>query len=206
MRGSKTPFGTATASTGCPNKFGIGLMWYSEAQKFANKSYEFSEKMNSAPKNCFFSLFCKLQKSNWNFSATFLQLSYVVIYLVNCLILEKSGLKIHYHFLQFTKKGWISNFLEHNTNFFVNDARFAHKAYSKLVGTPCRRRRFSPLSSLKKHWCQHTHSRNPCFRLSVFFIKSNNRVVSEKYTANKFARYLSIYMKKFWNEKLRILK
>ena len=37
------------------------------------------------------------------------------------------------------KKGWKSNFLERNTNFFVNDARFARKqlwTYSKLIGTP----------------------------------------------------------------------
>ena len=43
-------------------------------------------------------------------------------------------------FLAVHKKGWKSNFLEQNTNFFVNDACFARKhfwAYSKHVGTPC---------------------------------------------------------------------
>ena len=45
-----------------------------------------------------------------------------------------------YSFLAVPKKGWKSNFLEQNTNFFVNVARFARKhfwAYPKLVGTPC---------------------------------------------------------------------
>ena len=53
--------------------------------------------------------------------------------------MEKSCLKIHFHFLQFAKKGWKSKFLEQNTYFFVNVARFAHTyfwAYSNLVGTP----------------------------------------------------------------------
>ena len=39
------------------------------------------------------------------------------------------------------KKGSKSNFIEQNTIFFVNVARFARKhflAYPKLVGTPCR--------------------------------------------------------------------
>ena len=43
-------------------------------------------------------------------------------------------------FLAVYKKGWKSNFLEQNTNFFVNVACFACKhcwADSKLVGTPC---------------------------------------------------------------------
>ena len=55
-------------------------------------------------KIAFFSLFCELQTMKMEFSATFLQLSYVVIYLVNYLNLEKSCLKIHFHFLQLTKK------------------------------------------------------------------------------------------------------
>ena len=55
-------------------------------------------------KIAFFSLFCELQTMKMEFSATFLQLSYVVIYLSNYLNLEKSCLKIHFHFLQFTKK------------------------------------------------------------------------------------------------------
>ena len=66
-------------------------------------------------------------------------MTYVVIYLVNWLKLEKSCLKIHFHFLQFTKKAEKAIFLERNTNFFVNDTRCALKhfwAYSKLVGTP----------------------------------------------------------------------
>ena len=46
-----------TLCTACPNMFGISWMQYSEAQKFANKDYKFYEKMYSAPKNCFLSLF-----------------------------------------------------------------------------------------------------------------------------------------------------
>ena len=51
-------------------------------------------------------------------------------------------LKNPFSVLAVFKKGWKSNFLEQNTNFFVNDARFARKHFwadSKLVGTPCRR-------------------------------------------------------------------
>ena len=60
--------------------------------------------MYFAPRNCFLSLFCELQTWKWNFQATFLQLYYVVIYLVDCLKLEKSCLEFHFHFLQFKKK------------------------------------------------------------------------------------------------------
>ena len=48
-------------------------------------------------------------------------------------------LKNPFSVLAVHKKGSKSNFLEQNTNFFVNDARFVRKhvrAYSKLVGTP----------------------------------------------------------------------
>ena len=38
------------------------------------------------------------------FSATLLQLSYVVIYLVNCLKLEKSCLKFHFHLCSSQKR------------------------------------------------------------------------------------------------------
>ena len=60
--------------------------------------------MYFAPKNCFFSLICQLQNWKWNFSATLLQLPYVVIYLVNCLKLEKSCFKIHFQFCSFQKR------------------------------------------------------------------------------------------------------
>ena len=53
--------------------------------------------------------------------------------------MEKSCFKKPFSFLQFRKKGWKSNFLERNTIFFVNVARFACKhfwVYPKLVGTP----------------------------------------------------------------------
>ena len=43
-------------------------------------------------------------KRPMEFLGNFFQKFYVVIYLVNCLKLEKSGFKIHFHFLQFTKK------------------------------------------------------------------------------------------------------
>ena len=49
-------------------------------------------------------------------------------------------LKNPFSFLAVFKKGWKSNFLEQNTNFFLNDVRFARKLlgqYSKHVGTPC---------------------------------------------------------------------
>ena len=62
------------------------------------KRATFRKKTYFAPKNSFFSLICQLQNWKWNFSATLLQLSYVVIYLVNCLKLEKSCLKIHFQF------------------------------------------------------------------------------------------------------------
>ena len=73
------------------------------------------------------------------FLGNFFQKFYVVIYLVNCLKLEKSGFKIHFHFLQFTKKAQKAIFWS-RIHFFVNVARFARKhflAYPKLVWTPC---------------------------------------------------------------------
>ena len=48
--------------TGCPNKFGM----------FANESkYVNEKKMYFAPKYCFLSLFCQLQKWNWIFKQFF---------------------------------------------------------------------------------------------------------------------------------------
>ena len=49
-------------------------------------------------------------------------------------------LKNPFSFFAVHQKGSKSIFLERNTNFFVNDARFARKhfwVHSKLVGTPC---------------------------------------------------------------------
>ena len=51
-------------------------------------------------------------------------------------------LKNPFSFFVVHQKGSKSIFLERNTNFFVNDARFARKhfwVHSKLVGTPCTR-------------------------------------------------------------------
>ena len=62
------------------------------------------EEMYFAPKNCFFSLFCELQKWKWNFQAALLQLSYVVIYLVNWYKLEKSCFKNPFSILQLKNK------------------------------------------------------------------------------------------------------
>ena len=73
------------------------------------------------------------------FKATFLQLSYVVIYSVNCLKLEKSGFKFQYHFYSLQKR-LKKQFFGAEYNFFANVARFARKhflAYPKLVWTPC---------------------------------------------------------------------
>ena len=52
--------------------------------------------------------------------------------------MEKSGFKIHFHFLQFTKKA--QKIWSRIPFYFVNVARFARKhflMYPKLVGTPC---------------------------------------------------------------------
>ena len=76
-----------------------------------------------------FDPFCQLQTMKMDFSATFLQLSYVVIYLVNCLKLEKSGLKIHYHFYSLQKRLKKQFFGAEYNLFFVNVARFARKHF-----------------------------------------------------------------------------
>ena len=77
------------------------MFWYSEACERSELRFG---KNVFCSKNCFFSLICQLQNWKWNFSATLLQLSYVVTYSVNCLKLEKSCLKIPFSILQFTKK------------------------------------------------------------------------------------------------------
>ena len=83
-------------STWCPNKFG-----WNSLKEFGNKVYDFYQNMYFAPKNCFFRLFSWTAKMKMAFLSN---LSYVVIYLVNCLKLEKSCFKIHFQFCSFQKR------------------------------------------------------------------------------------------------------
>ena len=92
-------------------------------------------------------------------------MSYVVIYLVNCLKLEKSCLKIHFQFCSFQKR-LKKQFFGAKYNFFVNVARQKFWTYPKLAGTPCntiRRRERKDLWRLSMH--------------SSHWFSSNRRVV-----------------------------
>ena len=100
---------------GCPNKSGT-MFWSSEL--FANESWKVYEKMYFAPKNCFLSIFCELQ--NWKS---------VIDPIFSWSDLFSKLEKIRTFILQLSKKCSKSNFLEQNTNFFVNVACLARKHF-----------------------------------------------------------------------------
>ena len=111
----------------------------------ASIAYESYEKFVFCAKKLLFQpyfLNCKMKKS---FLSNLNPFCYVVIYLVKSLKLEKSGLKIHYHFLQFTKKAEKAILWSRICSFgkFVIFAgkllsfKMLHLANPKHVGTPC---------------------------------------------------------------------
>ena len=92
--------------TGCPNKFGIGSnMFASKASIVYKKKFVFCSK-----KLLFKAFFYELQKCYWLFKAIFLHLLNKLLHKTNCS-------KKPFSFLQFSKKGLKSNFLEQNTFF-----------------------------------------------------------------------------------------
>ena len=75
-------------------------------------------------------LYYRVSQQVWNRLIAMFWYS-VVIYLVNCLKLEKSCLNIHFHFLQFSKKAQKAIFWS-KIHFFENVANFACKLLSNF--------------------------------------------------------------------------
>ena len=128
-------------NTGCPNKFRI-LFWSSEMNvSEASIVYKRYEKIVLCSKKLLFQPHLWTAKLKMEFFSHFAPIALCSNLFSKLLEIGEKLLKNPCSFFAVYQKGWTSNFLERNTNFFVNDARFARKhfwAYSKLVGTPCK--------------------------------------------------------------------
>ena len=106
--------------------------------EYVCKQYELRlpKNMYFAPKNCFFSLFCELQKWKWLFKAIFFNL-------LNKLLHNKNCFKKPFSCMQFTKKAEKTVFC-HGIHIFrksrtiSSETFLSLRTYSKLVGTPCK--------------------------------------------------------------------